>query len=58
MYSPDGNWIVFSTSNGAKPTPQGDQTWPDLYAIKTDGTSLTPITRTSNWEGSPAWGPR
>jgi TolB protein len=56
-FSPDSNWIVFSTSNGAKPTPHGDQTWPDVYVIKTDGTGLTNITKSTNWDGTPDWGP-
>jgi TolB protein len=56
-YSPDGQWIVFSTSAGATPGPTNDRLWPDVFVIKTDGTGLTPVTRTKNWEGSPDWGP-
>lgn len=57
-YSPDGRWIVFSTTEKATPaSPGSEHTWPDIFVIRTDGTGLTPVTRTRNWEGSPAWGP-
>jgi len=56
-YSPEGNRIVFTTGAGATPRPDGSGSWPDVFTIKTDGTGLTPVTRTKNWEGSPDWGP-
>jgi len=56
-YSPDGQSIVFTTRAGATPKPDGTRSWPDVFVIKADGTGLTPITRTKNWEGTPDWGP-
>jgi len=56
-YSPDGQSIVFTTGAGATPKPDGPGSWPDVFVIKSDGTGLTAITHTRNWEGSPDWGP-
>ena len=48
--SPDGKWIVFGmTGKGALP---------DLYVTRRDGSGLTPLTRTPEWESAPDWGPR
>jgi Tol biopolymer transport system component len=55
-FSPDGNWIVFVTSANATPWPNRERAWTDVFAIKTDGSELTQITRTKNWEGEPEWG--
>jgi Tol biopolymer transport system component len=54
-YSPDGTSVVFTTGAGA--TTTSGSTWPDVFVIKADGTGLTPVTRTRNWEGTPDWGP-
>lgn len=53
-YSPDGSSIVFTTSAGATP---GGGPWPDVFVIKADGTRLTQVSTTRNWEGTPDWGP-
>jgi len=55
-YSPDGKKIVFATSNGATTTP-GSPGFPDVFTMNTDGTNITRITQTRNWEGTPSWGP-
>jgi TolB protein len=57
-YSPDGSSIVFTTTAGAHPKPDGGGSWPDVFVIKADGTGLVAVTRTKNWEGTPNWGPR
>src|SRR5262249_9493086 len=57
-YSPDGSSIVFTTTAGATHWPAGGGPWPDGFVIKADGTGLTRITATKNWEGTPTWGAR
>ena len=54
-YSPDGTQIVFATSAGATSTQGSD--WPDVFVMHADGTHITRVTRTKNWEGTPQWGP-
>jgi len=58
-YSPDGTSIVFTTKAGATASTLGGEPrlWPDVFTIKTDGTGLTNITRSTNWEGTPDWAP-
>ena len=48
LWSPDGNYIVFSSNR------DGDY---DLYIIRTDGTDLTQLTNEPGDEASPAWSP-
>lgn len=55
-YSPDGKWIVFTTSAHATPWPNGERAWPDVFKIRADGRGLARITHTKNWEGEPVWG--
>jgi Tol biopolymer transport system component len=55
-FSPNGKWIVFATTAGATPKRTFPGTWPDIFRMRIDGTRRTPVTRTKNWEGSPAWG--
>jgi hypothetical protein len=31
---------------------------PDLYVTRRDGSDLSPLTRTPEWESAPDWGPR
>ena len=31
---------------------------PDLYLMHRDGSDLTPLTRTPEWDSAPAWSPR
>jgi TolB protein len=54
-YSSDGTQIVFTTNAGA--TAGSGSDWPDVFVMRTNGTNITPITRTKNWEGVPKWGP-
>ena len=48
-FSPDGKWIVVGASgvggNG------------DLNVMRSDGSRMRAITRTTLWEGAPDWGP-
>jgi Tol biopolymer transport system component len=53
-YSPDGSHIVFATNDGGTHSPGSD--WPDVFVMHADGTHITPVTRTKNWEGTPQWG--
>ncbi len=57
-YSPDGTSIVFTTRARATPSLLGGEPrlWPDVFTIKIDGTALTNITKSTNWEGTPDWG--
>ena len=56
-FSPDGTSIIFATDSGATANPLG-RTFADVFTMRTDGTNLTPVTRTANLDGWPAWGPR
>ena len=47
-YSPDGRWIVLSTTGRAG--------LPDLFVIRPNGTGLRQITRTAAWDSAPDWG--
>jgi Tol biopolymer transport system component len=51
-YAPDGNSIVFETSDGAV----GGQA-PDVFVMNVDGTNVRPLTRTRNFETGGDWGP-
>lgn len=53
-YSPDGSHIVCATNDGGTHSPGSD--WPDVFVMHADGTHITPVTRTKNWEGTPQWG--
>jgi Tol biopolymer transport system component len=55
-FSPDGSSIVFATDSGGTANPLG-KTFADIFTIRIDGTSLTPVTRTANLDGWPTWGP-
>ncbi len=48
-FSPDSTWVVFGM--------EGVDHLPDLFAIRRDGSDLTPLTRTSTWESAPDWSP-
>jgi TolB protein len=48
-YSPDGKWITFAM------TGLGGQ--PDIFIMHTDGSGITPVTRTTAWDSGPDWGP-
>jgi Tol biopolymer transport system component len=49
-FSPDGAWIVFAMT--------GVDELPDLYLMRRDGSHLTPLTRTPEWDSAPDWSPR
>lgn len=49
-YSPDGKWIVFSRS--------GRGGLPDLFVMRSDGTGIRQVMRTTGWDSAPDWGPR
>jgi TolB protein len=59
-FSRDGTWIVFTTKARATASTLGGEPrlWTDVFTIKTDGTGLTNVTKSTNWEGTPDWGPR
>ena len=48
-YAPDGKSIVFSRT--------GRGGLPDLFAMRSDGSKLTQLTRTAKWDSAPDWGP-
>ena len=49
-FSPDSAWIVFAMT--------GVEERPDLYLMRRDGSDVTPLTRTPEWDSAPAWKPR
>jgi Tol biopolymer transport system component len=53
-YSADGTQIVFTTNDAATEGPASN--WPDVFTMRANGTHITPVTRTKNWEGAPQWG--
>jgi Tol biopolymer transport system component len=54
-YSPNGTQIVFATTNNATQSSGSD--WPDVFVMHADGSHITPVTRTINYESVPQWGP-
>jgi Tol biopolymer transport system component len=48
-FSPDGTHVTVGMS--------GVDDQADVYTIGVDGTALTPVTRTSQWDSAPDWGP-
>lgn len=49
-FSPNGSWIVFAMT--------GVGNLPDLFLMRRDGSDLTPLTSTPEWESAPDWSPR
>jgi TolB protein len=49
-FSPDSAWIVFAMT--------GVEEQPDLYVMRRDGSDVTPLTRTPEWDSAPAWSRR
>jgi len=47
-YSPDGKSIVFSRT--------GKGGLPDLFVMRSDGSKIRQLTRTSRWDSAPDWG--
>jgi TolB protein len=54
-YSPDGTQIVFATNHNA--TSTSGSSWPDVFVMNANGTHITPVTKTKNYESVPQWGP-
>ena len=60
-WSPDGNWIAFSSDRGSTlPREKGAQWWvhlqvADLYLIRADGSGLKRLSEHGNFCGSPKW---
>jgi TolB protein len=48
-FAPDGKWITFAQSG------RGGQ--PDIFVMRTNGTAIRPVTRTTAWDSAPDWGP-
>ena len=49
-FSPDGKWITFAKSGlGGEP---------DIFVMRTNGTGIRPVTRTTLWDSAPDWGPK
>jgi TolB protein len=48
-YSPDGKWITFGGSG------RGGNA--DVFVMRSDGTAVRPVTRTTAWDSAPDWGP-
>ncbi len=58
-WSPDGNWIAFSSVRG-NPMPFAHGRWErlelaDIYIIRVDGSGLKQITKSGDFCGSPKW---
>lgn len=59
-FSPDGQWIAFSTDRDyqVKPderNPFSMQRTGEIYKMKSDGTELNRLTQSDSWDGSPKW---
>jgi TolB protein len=52
-YSLDGNWIAFSSTDGAVDPARG---LPDLFLMRSDGGGIRNLTRSAAWDSAPAWG--
>ena len=50
-FSPDGRFIVSARTPGAGPNGHAD-----LVVLRSDGSSIRPITKTALWESSVDWG--
>jgi TolB protein len=49
-WSPDGRWLVYSTSNGELASP-------NVYVVSADGGRPVRITTQSGYDGAPSWSP-
>ncbi|HEY2372623.1 MAG TPA: hypothetical protein VGH82_08730 [Gaiellaceae bacterium] len=52
-FSPDGRWIAFSRTPGV-----GRSGNADVFVMRTDGTHVRNVTRSSIWDSGVDWGPR
>jgi Tol biopolymer transport system component len=48
-YSPDGRWITFGRAG------RGGNA--DVFVMRSNGTAVRPVTRTTAWDSAPDWGP-
>lgn len=59
-YSPDGQWVAFSSDRDYKVKPDEQnpfsmQRTGEIYKVKADGSDLTRLTNSDTWDGSPKW---
>lgn len=59
-FSPDGQWIAFSSDRDYKVKPDEQnpfsmQRTGEIYKIKVDGSGLTRLTTSDTWDGTPKW---
>ena len=60
-WSPDGNWIAFSSDRGTKVQRDGGGQWwvhlqlADIYIVRPDGSAMKRLTNSANFCGGPRW---
>lgn len=59
-FSPDGQWIAFSTDRDYKVKPDEQnpfsmQRTGEIYKMRVDGSDLIRLTTSDTWDGSPKW---